>query len=94
MDSVFSFSPINVGISTFFCNSFVRFTPPEMRGCYFRWVKCKNKLEILLEQKADLCFSLNALIQEIGEGKTRMKTYRQMKMYNDPATNPELYNKN
>lgn len=28
---------------------------------------CKNKLEILLEQKADLCFSLNALIQEIGK---------------------------
>ena len=54
---------------------------------------CKNKLEILLEQKADLCFSLNALIHEIAEGRTRMKTYRQMKMYNDPATNPELYNK-
>jgi hypothetical protein len=54
---------------------------------------CVHKLDTLLMQKADLCFSLNALIHEIAEGKTRMKTYRQMKMYNDPATNPELYNK-
>ncbi|MFN8279321.1 MAG: DUF4254 domain-containing protein [Saprospiraceae bacterium] len=53
---------------------------------------CRDKLNILLEQKTDLSFSLNALIDELQSGQAQMKVYRQMKMYNDPTTNPQLYN--
>ncbi len=52
---------------------------------------CNQKLSILLMQKTDLCFSINNLIYELQSGKAIMKLYRQMKMYNDPSTNPELY---
>jgi hypothetical protein len=34
------------------------------------------------------------LLEDIKEGKKYMKVYRQMKMYNDPSTNPILYNNN
>ncbi len=54
---------------------------------------CIQKLDILLSQKLDLSASLNELIDEISSGKTKMKVYRQMKMYNDPQTNPQLYSK-
>ncbi|HMW40413.1 MAG: DUF4254 domain-containing protein [Saprospiraceae bacterium] len=53
---------------------------------------CRDKLNILLEQKTDLSFSLNALLNELQSGQAQMKVYRQMKMYNDPTTNPQLYN--
>ncbi|MCC6816053.1 MAG: DUF4254 domain-containing protein [Saprospiraceae bacterium] len=52
---------------------------------------CKNKLEILLTQKLDLCQSFNNFLEELRTGNAIMKLYRQMKMYNDPSTNPELY---
>lgn len=52
---------------------------------------CNQKLAILLMQKTDLCFSINNLISELESGTAIMKLYRQMKMYNDPSTNPELY---
>lgn len=55
--------------------------------------KCKAKLEVLLEQKADLIGAIDALFDDIAAGRKYMKVYRQMKMYNDPATNPVLYKK-
>ena len=55
--------------------------------------KCKSKLNILLEQQKDLSLAIDQLLDDIEYGRKYMKVYRQMKMYNDPATNPILYNK-
>lgn len=55
--------------------------------------KCKSKLNILLEQQKDLSLAIDQLLDDIQHGRKYMKVYRQMKMYNDPATNPILYNK-
>lgn len=55
--------------------------------------KCKSKLNILLEQQKDLSLAIDQLLDDIEHGRKYMKVYRQMKMYNDPATNPILYNK-
>ena len=49
------------------------------------------KLAICLEQQANLSTSLAQLLQSIFSGRARHKTYRQLKMYNDPALNPYLY---
>jgi hypothetical protein len=54
---------------------------------------CKQKLEILKEQQVDLSTAIDQLLEDIASGKKYMKTYKQMKMYNDPNLNPELYNK-
>ena len=54
--------------------------------------KCQLKLSILLEQQDDLSTSIDELLIDIESGKKKMKVYRQMKMYNDPALNPVLYN--
>lgn len=54
--------------------------------------KCRDKLAILHEQKTDMQAAFDELIQDIGSGARRFKIYRQMKMYNDPALNPMLYN--
>lgn len=54
--------------------------------------KCQLKLNILLEQQDDLSNSIDELLLDIESGKKKMKVYRQMKMYNDPALNPVLYN--
>lgn len=53
--------------------------------------KCAAKLEVLLEQRKDLTQAIDTLLDDIAAGKKYMKVYRQMKMYNDPATNPVLY---
>ena len=55
--------------------------------------RCKAKLDILLEQNVDLSTAIDQLLNDIQEGKKYMKVYRQMKMYNDPSTNPVLYKK-
>lgn len=55
--------------------------------------KCKAKLNVLLEQQVDLSTAINQLLDDIQAGRKYMKVYRQMKMYNDPATNPILYKK-
>jgi len=56
--------------------------------------ECQIKLNILLEQKIDLSIAINQLIDNIADGIIKMKVYKQMKMYNDPALNPVLYAKN
>lgn len=53
--------------------------------------KCQAKLDILLEQRVDLSSAIDQLLADIEDGKKYMKVYRQMKMYNDPSTNPILY---
>lgn len=50
-----------------------------------------QKLAILREQRADLEQALQRLLDDCLAGSRRMKLYRQFKMYNDPALNPELY---
>ena len=53
--------------------------------------RCAAKLGVLREQLTDLTTAVNQLIDDIEAGRKYMKVYRQMKMYNDPATNPVLY---
>jgi hypothetical protein len=55
--------------------------------------KCQAKLDVLLEQQIDLSTAIDQLLEDIEAGRKYMKVYRQMKMYNDPATNPILYKK-
>lgn len=55
--------------------------------------KCGSKLNVLLEQQVDLSTAIDQLLGDIAEGRKYMKVYRQMKMYNDPSTNPILYGK-
>ncbi len=53
--------------------------------------RCAAKLDVLMEQRKDLIDAIRQLLDDIKDGKKYMKVYRQMKMYNDPATNPVLY---
>ena len=55
--------------------------------------KCKAKLDVLKEQQKDLSLAIDQLLEDIEAGRKYMKVYRQMKMYNDPSTNPILYKK-
>ena len=55
--------------------------------------KCQAKLNVLLEQQRDLSLAIDQLLDDIQAGRKYMKVYRQMKMYNDPSTNPILYKK-
>ena len=55
--------------------------------------RCKAKLDVLLEQQVDLSTAIDQLLEDIQAGRIYMKVYRQMKMYNDPSTNPILYKK-
>ncbi len=54
---------------------------------------CRAKLEVLETQQADLSQAIEELLEDIEAGRKYMKTYKQMKMYNDPALNPVLYGK-
>jgi len=55
--------------------------------------RCQGKLDVLLEQQKDLSTAIDQLLEDIEAGRKYMKVYRQMKMYNDPSTNPVLYKK-
>ena len=55
--------------------------------------KCQKKLDVLMEQKKDLSTAIDQLLADIEAGRKYMKVYKQMKMYNDPSTNPVLYGK-
>lgn len=54
---------------------------------------CQQKLDILMEQQLDLSTAIEELLEDIAAGRKYVKTYRQMKMYNDPLLNPVLYAK-
>ena len=55
--------------------------------------KCQMKLNTLLEQKKDLSSAIDQLLSDIENGLVKIKTYKQMKMYNDETLNPVLYKK-
>ena len=52
---------------------------------------CQKKLDVLQEQQRDLSTAIDQLLADIEAGRKWMKVYKQMKMYNDPSTNPVLY---
>jgi hypothetical protein len=60
---------------------------PEHRASVAR------KLAIAMTQLQDLSQSAQELIDDIFAGRKKHKTYRQLKMYNDPTLNPYLYRK-
>ena len=49
------------------------------------------RIALCRAQKCDLSQSLRELLDDLLAGRKRHKTYRQMKMYNDPSLNPYLY---
>lgn len=54
---------------------------------------CRQKLERLTVQRADLRACLDELLAQAARGEAYFKVYRQFKMYNDPNLNPQLYKK-
>lgn len=52
---------------------------------------CSAKLDVLVRQRRDLAACLDRLLEGLSSGRAIFRTYRQYKMYNDPALNPELY---
>lgn len=50
-----------------------------------------DRLKILEEQRRDLGDNLLRLWNDLHAGRRRFKLYRQLKMYNDPSLNPEIY---
>jgi hypothetical protein len=52
----------------------------------------QGKLNRCRQQQTDLIAATQRLIHDIFAGKTRHRTYRQYKMYNDPNLNPQIYN--
>ncbi|MEO8271893.1 MAG: DUF4254 domain-containing protein [Aureliella sp.] len=57
-------------------------------------VKVRERIALCEEQRRDLSRSLDELQCAILSGERIHKTYRQMKMYNDPSLNPYLYRTN
>jgi hypothetical protein len=53
--------------------------------------QARRRLDTLFQQHDDLSGSLTQLLQDLLAGQRRLKVYRQLKMYNDPAMNPFLY---
>ncbi len=53
--------------------------------------KAAARLRVLHEQRSDLTACLDQLINDVCVGVKRFKTYRQLKMYNDPEMNPAIY---
>ena len=55
--------------------------------------RCIARLNVLMEQRADMGRCFDELMEEVNAGTRRIKVYRQMKMYNDSSMNPVLYGK-
>jgi hypothetical protein len=53
--------------------------------------KVRHKLAVCRLQRDELAGALEQLLADIAGGRKRHRTYRQMKMYNDPTLNPYLY---
>lgn len=50
----------------------------------------QKKFDVLKEQRVDLSTAIDQLLKDIETGDKYMKTYKQMKMYNDEELNPVL----
>jgi len=50
-----------------------------------------QRLELCERQHSDLSLALQQLIDDLFSGVKQHKTYRQLKMYNDPTLNPSIY---
>ncbi len=53
--------------------------------------KVSARIDLCEQQHSDLSQSLSELIDDIFNGRKQHRTYRQMKMYNDPTLNPQIY---
>lgn len=53
--------------------------------------KVAQRIALCEQQHGDLSQSLQELLDDLFAGRKRHKTYRQMKMYNDPSLNPAIY---
>ena len=53
--------------------------------------KVEEKLARCRVQQADLSRSLEELLGDVFSGAKRLRVYRQMKLYNDPTLNPQVY---
>lgn len=53
--------------------------------------RVEPKRQRCVVQRADLAGSLTELLGDVFAGRKRLRVYRQMKMYNDPTLNPQLY---
>jgi cell division protein FtsB len=53
--------------------------------------RVQQRIALCEQQRLDLSQSLRELLEDIRSGRRVHKTYRQMKMYNDPKLNPYLY---
>ncbi len=53
--------------------------------------KVVERIKLCEQQHSDLSNSLQQLINDIFAGVKQHRTYRQMKMYNDPTLNPAIY---
>lgn len=53
--------------------------------------KCREMVSLLDIQISDLSRCLTDVLARLDAGELNFRIYRQMKMYNDPALNPELY---
>ena len=62
---------------------------PEADGDHL--AKVNQRILLCRDQHADLSQSLQVLVDDLFAKRKQHKTYRQMKMYNDPSLNPEIY---
>lgn len=53
--------------------------------------KCRIRVNTLQQQIGDLASCLEQVLNQIEAGQLKFKVYRQLKMYNDPSLNPQLY---
>ena len=53
--------------------------------------KAAGRLVILDQQRDHLVAAIDRLLGEIYAGRRPLRVFRQMKMYNDPTLNPQLY---
>ncbi|WP_131782067.1 DUF4254 domain-containing protein [Legionella gresilensis] len=53
--------------------------------------QCQQKLNILIQQQNQLYLCLEQLLNELKSQTRTFRIYRQLKMYNDPNLNPQLY---
>ncbi len=53
--------------------------------------KVEDRIALCEQQHADLSNSLQQLLDDLFAGQKQHRTYRQMKMYNDPSLNPAIY---